>query len=418
MKTALAIVAILWCTAGSAHAQSAPTCSFSAGTLTVTVDGSPATLSLNVAGAIKLNGALCTGATTTTTDTVQVNGGTLADIVTLNGNFAPGATSEAPGGSEIEFSFALGAGNNTVTVLYGNSPDDILFAAGGIDVGNDGDEDITVAGVFKTKVQTKGGDDTIDATLWGGNGYLYLYGGTGNDILYGSVFNDWLYGDADSDTLYGAAGNDYLYGGQGNDTYYGDAGIDKMFQETTADGSDAFYGGADKDTVDYGKRSVAVSVSIGNDLSDDGESGEGDFVDVDVENVTGGSGDDVLVGSGLNNTLKGNAGADELYGGTGNDVLWGGTGADILVGDAGVDTMYGEVGADSLDGGTGNDKLYGGVGNDTITGGTGADQFFGEDGDDTFVNDDGIAETVDCGAGTADDPEPSATDTFIGCELI
>ena len=42
----------------------------------------------------------------------------------------------------------------------------------------------------------------------------------------------------------------------------------------------------------------------------------------------------------------------------------------------------------------------------------------GEAGNDTFFNEDGVAETVDCGTGTADDPEPSATDTFVSCELI
>ena len=53
-----------------------------------------------------------------------------------------------------------------------------------------------------------------------------------------------------------------------------------------------------------------------------------------------------------------------------------------------------------------------------LDGGDGADEFFGDDGNDTFINGDGFAETVDCGAGTADDPQPSALDTFISCEQI
>ena len=44
--------------------------------------------------------------------------------------------------------------------------------------------------------------------------------------------------------------------------------------------------------------------------------------------------------------------------------------------------------------------------------------FFGDDGRDTFLNADGYAETVDCGAGTGDDPQPSSLDTFISCEAI
>ena len=35
-----------------------------------------------------------------------------------------------------------------------------------------------------------------------------------------------------------------------------------------------------------------------------------------------------------------------------------------------------------------------------------------------LVNDDGIAETVDCGAGAADDAQLTANDTYLGCELI
>ena len=89
-----------------------------------------------------------------------------------------------------------------------------------------------------------------------------------------------------------------------------------------------------------------------------------------------------------------------------------------LDGGPGGDDLHGEVGDDLLEGSDGDDVLDGGSENDHLDGGVGVDQFFGGEGDDTFVNDDGLAETVDCGPGAADDPEPSASDTFVGCELI
>jgi serralysin len=55
-----------------------------------------------------------------------------------------------------------------------------------------------------------------------------------------------------------------------------------------------------------------------------------------IENATGGSGNDLLVGNSVNNILKGGAGNDILYGGLGADQLWGGAGADVFV--------YGSVG--------------------------------------------------------------------------
>lgn len=51
---------------------------------------------------------------------------------------------------------------------------------------------------------------------------------------------------------------------------------------------------------------------------------------VTIENANGGSGDDVLIGNQVNNTLKGAGGDDQLYGGPGADHLWGGEGRDIF----------------------------------------------------------------------------------------
>lgn len=64
------------------------------------------------------------------------------------------------------------------------------------------------------------------------------------------------------------------------------------------------------------------------------ESSLGGFVIAEwttIENVVGGSGDDIIVGNEASNRLEGRSGSDEFYGSAGNDTIDGGRGADILV---------------------------------------------------------------------------------------
>ena len=99
-----------------ARAQGSPsTCSFNgpSATLTVNVDGNPAVLRV-LSRAIQLNGTQCGPATVDNTNTIEVNGGALADTVTVTGNYSPGLTPEAVGSSEIEFNFSLASGKDTV----------------------------------------------------------------------------------------------------------------------------------------------------------------------------------------------------------------------------------------------------------------------------------------------------------------
>jgi Ca2+-binding RTX toxin-like protein len=78
---------------------------------------------------------------------------------------------------------------------------------------------------------------------------------------------------------------------------------------------------------------------------------------VQIENATGGSGNDVLLGNAIANTLAGNdgndtlmgrAGDDFLLGGAGNDTVYGGDGVDVATLGAGNDTFVAEVGATKL----------------------------------------------------------------------
>ncbi len=67
-----------------------------------------------------------------------------------------------------------------------------------------------------------------------------------------------------------------------------------------------------------------------------------------ISNVTGGSGNDTLIGNDQDNILIGGPGNDILDGGPGNDILDGGPGDDIIRGGLGRDTIIGGPGSDTI----------------------------------------------------------------------
>jgi len=426
---ALAVGIFTWCGGGAAHAQSASTCAFDAGAavVTVTVDGRQAHLAaLPATGAIQLNGVPCGAATVSNTDSIQVNGGAQPDSVSLTGRFEPGLTPELDGASEIEVAVALGDGSDRVTVNLSAANNRLVFTSDGIDVGNDLDRDILLAGTERIVVDGKEGDDRIDASAYAAVTLVELIGGDGRDTLSGSQSRaNILRGGEGDDTLRGGNTVDEIEGGNGDDLMFGNGGNDRFLSGDAIDGADDMRGGNGVDQVLYTARSNGVTVTKG-DAQPDGEPGEGDTVRGDIEAIVGGRGADVLVGGEGNDSLSGQGGDDELYGGGGDDNLQGLGGDDLLVGDDGGDFMQGGGGNDTLDGGAGPDfldgdngadVLLGGRNNDVLDGGAGLDQFFGDEGDDTMVNADDRAEVVDCGDGAADNAEPDPLDTFIGCEL-
>lgn len=147
-----------------------------------------------------------------------------------------------------------------------------------------------------------------------------------------------------------------INGTTGNDTV--------LFQQNGAD--DVFDGLAGNDTL-AADSSVTSNLTI--DMVNHTLSGVGIGNDtfINFENVTGGSGNDVITGDDNANVLNGGAGNDTIEGGGGNDTLNGGAGDDHLVGGAGVDQLNGGSGNDYLDGGTDavDNSLSGGLGNDT-----------------------------------------------------
>ena len=377
-----------------ARAQTETTCVFNPATAVVTirVDGLPTTVTRTSLGVIRVNSVPCGGATTANTDRILIRGGALRDIVTLVGDYQPGLTPEE-GLSEIEIQ---ASSIQIFTWVLGADDDTLVYINGGLDFGGDGDVDVT--GVVIGNIQGRGGNDLLDFSRNGAN--FTLGGGPGNDELIGGSGQNTLIGGPGDDTLRGNAGSDHLEGGPGDDVELGGAGTDRFEQGNAANGSDFLSGGAGVDIVDYGQRTVGVNVTIGAGGEDDGEPGEADEVNVDVENAIGGDGDDTLVGTSGRNTLTGGAGNDDLFGGPNNDRLYGGDGDDFLQGDAGANFFFGEAG---------NDILVGSL--------QGLEKFFGGDGDDQIsLNTDGRAEPVNCGAGN-DTAEANDEDNFIDCEL-
>jgi Ca2+-binding RTX toxin-like protein len=92
-----------------------------------------------------------------------------------------------------------------------------------------------------------------------------------------------------------------------------------------------------------------------------------------------------IVGTGNNDTIKGNGGDDHIVGNNSQDDLYGGSGQDWIEGGDGDDHIYGDDSSDLLEGGSGQDNIYGGAGNDILRGEDGDDTLLGEAGNDILI---------------------------------
>jgi Ca2+-binding RTX toxin-like protein len=81
--------------------------------------------------------------------------------------------------------------------------------------------------------------------------------------------------------------------------------------------------------------------------------------------LSGGTGNDRIIGSGGPDLLDGGLGVDALIGGGGEDLLIGAAGRDRLNGGAAPDVLYGGAGRDKLNGGRAKDGCNGGGGRDS-----------------------------------------------------
>jgi Ca2+-binding RTX toxin-like protein len=225
------------------------------------------------------------------------------------------------------------------------------------------------------------------------DGPSVIHAGAGEDVVRAQGGNDVLYGDDGSDDLVGGTGNDRVNGGPGNDTLESYLAEGEWWAvPVDSAGTDVIRGDAGRDTVSYQARTDALVLSK-DGKANDGAPGENDAIADDVEQISGGRGDDAIVG------------------GPGRDILLGLDGADVITGAENQDRVDGGEGEDAVAGGEGSDGVAGGGGDDLVVGGPGADALFGDyhlgcgvrqsclDGDDEIRADDGTRDLVDCGRG-------------------
>lgn len=153
------------------------------------------------------------------------------------------------------------------------------------------------ATLLRVTVRAGDGDDTLDFTALS-SVVGVLGGGPGDDVLRAGDF---------ADELLPGPGHDVVAGGSG------------------------------QDTLSFGDLHGPIRVDLASGLVRG--AGAGPDQVTGIEDLTGGSGDDVLLGDGGKNTIEGGPGDDRIHGRGGADILSGGTGRDELVGGRGDDEV-------------------------------------------------------------------------------
>lgn len=199
------------------------------------------------------------------------------------------------------------------------------------------------------------GDDAIDGRalndqLFGGLGDDLLTLGADADIGFGGQGNDTIIGGGGQDQLLGEAGNDLLWGGLSGpieplvnralEDGLTAAGVSAALIATNT-GADIISGGAGEDTISFLGEFGNFNVNLATGIVTSDRDVNGSFVleDVvgaivdngaggaifqftnDVENATGGRGNDTLIGTAGNNVLIGGGGNNTFDGGGGVDTV-------------------------------------------------------------------------------------------------
>jgi Ca2+-binding RTX toxin-like protein len=429
----------------------------------------------------------------------SVAGGTASNVEAIRVDLGGGSDTLSFVGSTTDLTINLGGAIPGLTSYtgvenaIGGSGDDTLMGAAGVvnvldgGLGNDiflvhDSNDIVTeaAGAGTDEVRSFATSYTltdldVENLAFFGTGNFTGTGHAGANVITGRTGADTLNGMGGNDTLDGSLGNDTVNAGDGNDTVNytigqgsdivdGGNGFDRLnFLGTAAPNTlNVVYNGtaltsvsgttfanveqfvADLGTgVDTLNYSTTANLTVNLGL---GQANGFTFVG-GVENVLGGSGNDMLIGAaGVINSLNGGAGndvyvvqeagdivteglnggtdevrsigtsyalananvenltfigagsftgignaaANVITGGSGSDTLSGGVGNDTLFGNASNDTLNGDIGNDTLNGGTGVDTLNGGDGSDTLDGGTENDTLNGGTGNDVLNGGDGV----------------------------
>lgn len=183
-------------------------------------------------------------------------------------------------------------------------------------------------------IRATDGSDWLDFSQTEFVGIAGIAAGAGDDIVVGADTTLLIDGGGGDDLLTGGAADNILYGGEGDDLFIvqGDDG-----------GSDVIIGGAGYDTVvggdgadtlrlaahqpGFGLEEINLGGSFWRNVVSGTDSADSlDFTDVRLANVflvSGGAGDDTLVGSSL--------GFEVIWGGVGDDDVVSGSGADLYL---------------------------------------------------------------------------------------
>ncbi|HVW25396.1 MAG TPA: hypothetical protein VHC69_08495 [Polyangiaceae bacterium] len=282
-------------------------------------------------------------------DDIAATANTSSNPVTLNG----GAGNDTLAG---------GAGNDT---LNGGDGNDTFYegtAANGSDVFNGGAGTDTVDysgrthGVTVTMDGTKA-DDGDTSSHEGDNVKADV------ENCNGSSAADVITGNSSNNRLKGGLGADTLNGGDGDDTF--DEGGTNSDRAPTDIDDDVFVCGKGTDTVTYAGRTHALTISI-DGHADSGDSAITDLGDAGVPDAggvaDGGDGGPALPGE--MDTI--NLDCENLTGGSGVNHITGSAGPNELTGGPSDDFINGGDGDDTIDGGGGNDHIDGGPGGGDI----------------------------------------------------
>jgi len=282
------------------------------------------------------------------------------------------------------------SGNGVINLLSGGLGNDTLYGAGGndtLDGGSGIDEadysnsaaGITVDLGLVTNQTSQDGDGGVDTLISVEN-------------IKGSTFSDDITGDVNVNIIDAGTGDDLIRASSGADVVDGNVGSDTITYEGLAGATsiNVVLSGASDTTVTVGGLGIAQTI-------------------VNIENVIGTSGDDIIDGDAEDNILIGGIGTDVIRGGVGSDTLDGGGGGDelrfddlaglgivldlttetatyladtdnfsnfetyyttnqddIITGSGAVDVVFGLAGDDKFNATAGADDLDGGAGTDTI----------------------------------------------------
>jgi hypothetical protein len=164
-----------------------------------------------------------------------------------------------------------------------------------------------------------------------GPAVVKLVGGTGNNTLMGpNTATTWNIIGTNSGNLGGGpinfSGVQNLVGGTGGNTF--------VFSDGKGV-TGSIDGGSGNNTLDYSAYKTDVRVNLQKGTATGVAGGV-----KNIQNVTGGAGNDLILGGSQSGVLRAGAGNDILVGGAGGNTLYGGSGYDILIGGRGKNTIW------------------------------------------------------------------------------